>query len=73
MAADLEWKAAVHRGEVAEWFKAAVLKTAVPKGTGSSNLSSSATGGSNRAPADGTARRRDMRRLSRRKSLLLRH
>ena len=29
-------------GGVAEWFKAAVLKTAVPKGTGGSNPSSSA-------------------------------
>ncbi len=30
-------------GEVAEWFKAAVLKTAVPKGTGGSNPSLSVT------------------------------
>lgn len=31
------------RGGVAEWFKAAVLKTAVPQGTGGSNPSSPAT------------------------------
>ena len=29
-------------GEVAEWFKATVLKTVVPKGTVSSNLTLSA-------------------------------
>ncbi len=30
-------------GGVAEWFKAAVLKTVVPQGTGGSNPSSSAS------------------------------
>ena len=44
-------------GGVAEWSKAAVLKTAVPKGTGSSNLSSSArrTPGSRSGPRGASA------------------
>ncbi len=33
------------RGGVAEWFKAAVLKTVVPQGTGGSNPSSSSNPG----------------------------
>ena len=36
------WKGQLHEGGVAEWSKAAVLKTAVPQGTVGSNPSSSA-------------------------------
>ncbi len=37
-------KTCQQRGEVAEWFKATVLKTVVPQGTVSSNLTLSALG-----------------------------
>ena len=51
-------------GGVADWIKAAVLKTAVPHGTGGSNPSPSATG---RGPGCQYALSRDL--LSARNSL----